>query len=82
MAARDKVLTAAFALPPQERAELIGELAESLVPLTSEEEESILVGLRQIDEGKTVSGDEFFRRMRALVASPPPAPRRRPRSRK
>ena len=57
------MLTAAFALPPHERAELIGELAESLVPLSPEEEEGILVGLRQIDEGKTVPWGDVLKNL-------------------
>ncbi len=77
-AARDKVFAAALALPARERAELIGELAETLVPLTVEEDDGLVLGLRQIDEGKTVSGESFFREMRTLVASTPSPRRRRP----
>ena len=77
MSPRDKLYAAALALPREELVELVAALSETLeVPeLTEEEEEGILLGLRQIDEGKTVPRDEFFREMRAIVASPP-TPRR------
>jgi len=78
-AARDKVFAAALALPPRERAELISELAETLVPLTPEEEDGLLLGLRQIDDGKTVSGESFFGEMRTIVGAAPALRRKRPR---
>lgn len=66
---RDKLFAAALSLPDRDRAELMNELAHSFPPraLTRKEEDGLLLGLRQIDEGKTVSGDVVLKRLSAKL---------------